>query len=110
MRRWEDGERRGDGDSNRTGKGWRRMEREEAGVKAGGGWRGKRHPVPGQLLEGPELVDTVEDGLGTVHQPAAHLLQVPQDSDVTVRLHPRRGHAHHRHLGDRKSTRLNSSH
>ena len=52
-----------------------------------------------QLLEGPELVDTVEDGLWPVDEPTAHLLQVPQHGDVAVRLHPWRGHAHHRHLG-----------
>lgn len=37
-----------------------------------------------QLLKRPELVDTVEDGLGSVDQPTAHLLQVPQNSDVTI--------------------------
>lgn len=37
-----------------------------------------------QLLEGPELVDTVEDGLGSVDHAAAHLLQVPQHGDVAV--------------------------
>lgn len=51
-----------------------------------------------QLLEGPELVDAVEYGLGPVDEPAAHLLQVPQHGDVAVRLHPGRGHPHHHHL------------
>lgn len=37
-----------------------------------------------QLLKGPELVDTVEYGLRPVDQPAAHLLQVAQHSDVTI--------------------------
>lgn len=37
-----------------------------------------------QLLKGPELVDTVEYGLGPVDQPTAHLLEVAQHSDVTV--------------------------
>lgn len=40
--------------------------------------------MTGQLLKGPELVDTVEYGLGPVDQPTAHLLQVAQHSDVTV--------------------------
>lgn len=40
--------------------------------------------MAGQLLEGPELVDTVEYGLGSVDQPTAHLFQVTQHSDVTV--------------------------
>lgn len=58
----------------------------------------KRHPVAGQLLEGPELVDTVEYSLGPVDEPAAHLLQMPQHGDVAVWLHPGRGHPHHNHL------------
>lgn len=58
----------------------------------------KRHPVTGQLLKGPELVDTVEYGLGPVDQPTAHLLQVAQHSDVTVWLHPGRRHPYHHHL------------
>lgn len=44
----------------------------------------ERHPMAGQLLKGPELVDTVKYGLGTVDQPTAHLLQVAQHSDVTI--------------------------
>lgn len=44
----------------------------------------ERDPVTGQLLKCPELVDTVEYGLGSVYQPTAHLLQVPQNRDVTV--------------------------
>ncbi len=48
----------------------------------------QRHSMPGELLEGPELVDTVEDGLRPVDQTTAHLLQVTQNSDVTVRLDP----------------------
>lgn len=59
---------------------------------------GKRYPVAGQFLKGPELVDTVEYGLGPVDQPTAHLLKVTQHSDVTVWLHPGRGHPHHHHL------------
>lgn len=55
-------------------------------------------PVSSQLLEGPEFVDAVEDGLGPVDQTTAHLLQVPQNSDVTVRLHPWSGNTHHSHL------------
>lgn len=37
-----------------------------------------------KLLKGPELVDTVKDGLGPVDQTATHLLQMPQNGDVTV--------------------------
>lgn len=51
-----------------------------------------------QLLEGPELVDAVEYGLGPVDEAAAHLLHVPQHGDVAVRLHPGCGHPHHHHL------------
>lgn len=58
----------------------------------------KRHPMAGQLLKGPELVHTVEYSLGPVDQPTAHLLQVAQHSDVTIWLHPGRGHPHHHHL------------
>lgn len=47
-----------------------------------------------QFLEGPEFVDTVEYGLRPVDQPAAHLLQVAQHGNVTVRLHPGRGDSH----------------
>lgn len=59
---------------------------------------GQRHPMACKLLEGPELVDAVEYGLGPVDKAAAHLLQVPQHSNVAVRLHPGRGHPHHHHL------------
>lgn len=51
-----------------------------------------------QLLEGPELVDAVEDGLGPIHQPAAHLLQVAKDRDVTVALDPGCWHTYNHHL------------
>lgn len=51
-----------------------------------------------KFLEGPKLVDAVEYGLRPVDQPTSHLLQVAQHGDVTVRLNPRCGHAHHHHL------------
>lgn len=44
----------------------------------------ERHPMAGQLLKGPELVYTVEYGLGAVDQPTAHLLQVAQNGDIAV--------------------------
>ncbi len=58
----------------------------------------KRHPMAGQLLKGPEFVDTVEYGLRPVDQPTAHLLQVAQHSDVAIWLHPGRGHPYYHHL------------
>lgn len=54
--------------------------------------------MAGQLLKSPELVDTIEYGLGAVHQPAAHLLQVAKDCDVAVALDPGRWHTDHDHL------------
>lgn len=54
--------------------------------------------MTGELLEGPELVDTVEDGLRPVDQTTAHLLQVTQNGDVTVRLDPWGRNAHHGNL------------
>ncbi len=54
--------------------------------------------MPGELLEGPELVDTVEDGLRPVDQTTAHLLQVTQNGDVTVWLDPWGRNAHHGNL------------
>lgn len=44
----------------------------------------KRHPMAGQFLKGPELVDTVKYCLRPVDQSTAHLLQVAKHSDVTV--------------------------
>lgn len=54
--------------------------------------------VSSKLLECPELVDTVKDGIGPVDQAATHLLQMPQNGDVTVRLHPWSRNTHHSHL------------
>lgn len=51
-----------------------------------------------KFLKRPELVDTVEDGLGTIHQSTAHLLQVAKDCDIAVTLDPRCWYTHNHHL------------
>lgn len=58
----------------------------------------QRDSVAGELLEGPELIDAVKYRLWPVYQTAAHLLQVTQNGDVTVRLDPRGRNAHYGHL------------
>lgn len=54
--------------------------------------------MPSELLEGPELIDTVEDGLRAVDQTTAQLLQVTQYGDVAVRLDPWGRNTHHSNL------------
>lgn len=58
----------------------------------------QRHSMPSELLKGPELIDTVEDGLRAVNQTTAQLLQVTQYGDVAVRLDPWGRNTHHSNL------------
>lgn len=51
-----------------------------------------------KFLECPELVNTVEDGLRTIHQSTSHLLKVAKDCDITVTLDPRCWYTHNHHL------------